>query len=127
MSPEFHPATPEAQAAERIRRELEDRRRADETQRTALAVETALRNARVDERLSGAERHLRDINGSQNDMVTAQKEMQASLAELAVTVNTTAAVTAALRDKGVSTRTFVLAVIPIFIALLALLLSGGHL
>lgn len=102
-------------------------RRADADRATAIAVETALRNAKVDDRLNDTTRRLDQISGAQVEMAKTQREVQRSLSDLKSTIDTTAAVTKALADKGISTRQFYLGLGSLALMLAALLAGTGHL
>jgi hypothetical protein len=120
-------ATPDAAAAERLRREVDDRRRADAAAATELAVKTALRDAKIDERLTDAEHHLAEINGSQAETAKTLKEMQRTLGGVEESIRTNSAITKALEDRGLSTRTFYLGLAGLGLMLGGILAGTGHL
>lgn len=92
-----------------------------------LAVKQALREQAVDNRLNSHEMRLNAINGSQAEMVKVQKSMQNILDRLERKIDTAAEVSKAVAEQGVSTRTFVLTALGLFISLSGVLAGTGHL
>lgn len=110
----------------------QDRRdREDRAQK--LAVDTALRNQKVDSRLDAHEVRLNNINASQSEMVKVQRRMQEIVDRIESKIDTATAVAKASADaakqnadKSVSTRNFFLGCAGVVASLGALLAGTGH-
>lgn len=120
-------STPENPHERDLRREREDKA-------TQLAIDTALRQQMIDQRLNAHELRLNLINGSQAEMVRVQKAMQQAVDRLEGKIDTAAEVARAVAenakeaaDKGVSTRAFYLGLLGLAVSLGAILAGTGHL
>lgn len=90
-----------------------------------LAIDVALRNQKVDARLAEDRQRLDKINGSIDKFNASLAQQDKRMEAIERAFGEFAAISKALADKGVSTRTFVLGVIAVLVPVIVLFLSSG--
>lgn len=90
-----------------------------------LAIAAALRAQEVDARLRSSEQRLDRINGSIDRFTEALGRHEKRMSGIERAFGEFAAISKAVSDKGVSTRTFVLGVLAVLLPIILLFLSTG--